>query len=210
MTARINQVDKEIKEFLDEKVIQYNTHNFIESDPISIPHQYSSKEDIEISAFLTSTIAWGKRQMIITNAQKMMSLMGESPHDFVMSHKSNDLKKFYGFVHRTFNSEDLKYFISSLKNIYSTKGGMESIFSKNISNSSIQPAISEFKKVFFSIPHSVRTTKHVSDPLAGSAAKRINMMLRWLVRNDKCGVDFVIWKSISQSVLSGLNKYSVL
>jgi uncharacterized protein (TIGR02757 family) len=140
--------------------------------------------------------------MIIQNASKMMNLMGESPYEFVMEHSEDDLDRFENFVHRTFNSEDLHYFIRSLKNIYSNPGGMENIFKNHVTVDSIQPAISEFKKVFFSINHPVRTTKHVSDPLNNSSAKRINMYLRWLIRNDKKGVDFGIWNSISPSILS--------
>jgi len=192
----------ELKEFLDEKVIQYNNPKFIESDPIQIPHQFTLKEDIEISAFLTATIAWGNRKMIIKNANRMMNLLGNSPFDFVMGHKTSDLDKFDGFVHRTFNSEDLKYFIKSLKNIYSNHQGIKSIFVNHVTESSIQPAIHEFKNIFFSIEHPLRTQKHIGDPNKGSASKRLNMMLRWLIRNDNFGVDFGLWKSISPSILS--------
>ncbi|MBU2938667.1 TIGR02757 family protein [Lacinutrix sp. C3R15] len=193
---------EELKEFLDNKVIQYNTLEFIDSDPISIPHKFTQKEDIEIAGFLAATIAWGNRKSIIKNANKMMELMGNSPYDFVMNHNNNDLKRFEGFVHRTFNSVDFSYFIKALKHIYLNHNGLESVFFKNISNNSMQGAISEFKKVFFEIEHPARTTKHVSDPLKGSAAKRINMYLRWMVRNDNASVDFGIWQSISPSLLS--------
>ena len=193
---------QELKDFLDAKVEQYNNPKFIESDPIQIPHQYSLKEDIEISAFLTATIAWGNRKMIIKNAHRMITLMGDSPYDFVMNHKAHHLDCLDGFVHRTFNAKDLKYFIKSLKNIYLNHGGMESIFDKSVTQTSIQPAIHEFKSIFFSIDHPMRTQKHVGDPIKGSAAKRLNMMLRWFIRNDNAGVDFGIWKNISPSILS--------
>ncbi len=192
----------ELKAFLDCKVLQYNNPTFIESDPIQIPHRYSLKEDIEISSFLTATIAWGNRKMIIKNANKMMELLGNSPYDFVMNHKTSDLDKFDGFVHRTFNSEDFKYFIKSLKNIYLNHEGIESVFQKHVDETSVQPAIHKFKTIFFSINHHTRTQKHVGDPMKGSAAKRINMMLRWLIRDDNAGVDFGIWKTISPSILS--------
>ena len=193
---------QELKDFLDAKVEQYNNPKFIESDPIQIPHQYSLKEDIEISAFLTATIAWGNRKMIIKNAHRMITLMGDSPYDFVMNHKAHHLDCLDGFVHRTFYAKDLKYFIKSLKNIYLNHGGMESIFDKSVTQTSIQPAIHEFKSIFFSIDHPMRTQKHVGDPIKGSAAKRLNMMLRWFIRNDNAGVDFGIWKNISPSILS--------
>ena len=195
-------IDKEIKEFLDEKVIQYNNPDFVETDPISIPHQYKLKKDIEIAGFLTATIAWGNRKMILRNANKMMELMGNSPHDFVMEHNGKQLSRLDGFVHRTFNSVDFKFFIKSLKNIYENHGGLEQIFNTYSTDNSTQLAIHELKKIFFSIQHPERTKKHISDPLKGSAAKRINMYLRWLIRDDNKGVDFGIWKEISPSILS--------
>ncbi len=192
----------DIKEFLDEKAHQFNTPEFIQTDPISIPHQFVLKEDIEISSFLISTIAWGNRKMIIKNGNRMMELMGSSPFDFVINHNDNQLERFDDFVHRTFNSQDFKFFIRSLKNIYLNHGGLESIFLEHSTIVSTQPAIHEFKKVFFSQEHETRTQKHVADPLNGSSAKRLNMMLRWLIRQDKAGVDFGIWKNISPSALS--------
>lgn len=193
---------QELKDFLDEKAIQYNNPKFIESDPIQIPHRFSLKEDIEISAFLTATIAWGNRKSIIKNAQKMMDLLGNSPYDFVINHKPNHLDTMEHFVHRTFNVDDFKYFITALKHIYKNHGGMENVFSNRATSNSMQAAIHEFKKIFFEIPHLQRTQKHISDPLNGSAAKRINMFLRWMVRNDKTGVDFGIWKSLTPAQLS--------
>ena len=192
----------ELKEFLDEKVLLYNNPKFIESDPIQIPHQFSLKEDIEIAAFLTSTIAWGNRKMIINNSKRMMDLMGNSPYDFVMNHDDSQLENLNGFVHRTFNSGDFATFIKALQHIYRNHNGLESAFAKNQQPLSMQNSIAEFKKIFFEINHQQRTTKHVSDPMQGSAAKRINMFLRWMARNDKAGVDFGIWKSISPAALS--------
>lgn len=192
----------ELKEYLDEKVTQYNSPNFIESDPIQIPHQYDLKEDIEISGFLTATIAWGNRTMIIKNGHKMMQMMGNSPYDFVMSYNETQLKLLDGFVHRTFNSVDFGFFIKALNHIYTNHGGMEKVFSLHQSTGSILPAITEFKRLFFSVEHPIRTTKHVSDPAKGSSSKRINMMLRWFCRQDNHGVDFGIWKNIPPTILS--------
>jgi uncharacterized protein (TIGR02757 family) len=197
---KINKL--ELKEFLDEKVNKYNTIDFIADDPISIPHRYSLKEDIEISGFLAATIAWGNRKIIVKNGHRMLDLLGESPYDFVMSHDDRQLKRLEGFVHRTFNGNDLIYFIKSLQYIYQKKGGLEKVMSSNVTKNSVQPAIHHFKNTFFEISHPARTTKHVSDPLNGSAAKKINMYLRWLVRTDKRGVDFGLWKSIKPSQLS--------
>jgi uncharacterized protein (TIGR02757 family) len=192
----------ELKDFLDEKVIQYNNPKFIETDPIQIPHLFTLKEDIEIAGFLTATIAWGNRKMIINNSLKLINLMGNAPYDFVMSHQDHQLEKLQNFVHRTFNSQDAVTFIKALQNIYNHHNGLEDIFAKNQQPYSMQESISHFKKVFFEIDHLNRTTKHISDPNAGSAAKRINMFLRWMCRKDTCGVDFGIWKSINPAALS--------
>ncbi len=192
----------ELQEFLNEKVLQYMHPDFIELDPIQIPHLYEEKEDIEIAGFLAATISWGNRKTIIQSAHKMMKLMGNSPYDFVLNHREEDLERIHGFVHRTFNSTDFIYFIQALKHLYLKMDGLEGIFLQYQTDSSLQPAIHQLKKEFFSLPHPARTMKHLPDPLKGSAAKRINMFLRWMVRSDRAGVDFGIWKSISPSKLS--------
>ena len=159
---------EELKEFLDFKADQYNNPNFIESDPIQIPHKYKIKEDIEISGFLASTIAWGNRKMIINSAIKMMDAMGNNPYDFVMNATNNQIDAIDNIVHRTFNSEDFRFFIQSLRNIYENHEGLEKVFSSNAALN-LQNRISNFKKVFFEINHPIRTTKHISDPLKGSS-----------------------------------------
>ena len=190
----------ELKEFLDEKVELYNNPNFITSDPVQIPHLYTLKEDIEISGFLAATIAWGNRKMIINNAHKMMQLLGNSPYDFVMSHTDEQLENLSQFVHRTFNGTDFTGFIKGLQHIYQNHNGLEGIFSQP--TPSLQHSIALFKSQFFEIGHATRTEKHISDPLNGSAAKRINMYLRWMVRKDTKGVDLGIWKNIDAAQLS--------
>ncbi len=194
--------EHELKEFLDEKVGLYNNPKFIASDPIQIPHLFAKKEDIEISGFLTATIAWGNRTMIIRNSLKLMELLDNSPHDFILHHQEKDLERFDNFVHRTFNSIDAAQFIKSLKNIYTAHTGLEEVLAVAPGEHDYKNAISKFKKTFFEIPHQERSKKHVSDPLKGSAAKRINMFLRWMVRNDSYGVDFGIWKTHTPAHLS--------
>jgi len=198
----LNQILSDLKDFLEEKVALYNRPQFIESDPVSIPHLFERKEDIELAGFLAATIAWGNRKMIVQNANRIMAMMGNSPYDFIMHHDDRQLERLEGFVHRTFNQTDLFYFIKALRNIYLTKGGLETVFAAAVTETSTQPAIAHFKTEFFSLSAPQRTHKHVSDPAKGSAAKRINMFLRWMVRNDGCGVDFGIWKSILPSQLS--------
>ena len=196
----MNKTD--LKEFLDAKVTQYNNPKFIESDPIQIPHQFHKKEDIEIAGFLTATIAWGNRKSIINNANRLMLLLDNAPHDFVINHQDTDLEKLLPFVHRTFNGNDCIQFIKCLKHIYLNHSGLENLFLKHAKKESLQIAISKFKTIFFEIEHLPRTQKHISDPLKNSAAKRINMFLRWMVRNDNAGVDFGIWKNLSPTQLS--------
>lgn len=193
---------KELKEFLGEKADHYNHPRFIDTDPIQIPHRFDRKEDIEISGFLVATIAWGNRKSIITNGNKLMELMGNSPHDFVMNYSEDLAPSLSGFVHRTFNADDLNYFLKALRYIYTTHSGLESVFATHAQEDTLQPAIHEFKKIFFQLSHLSRTKKHMSDPLNNSAAKRINMFLRWMVRKDNKGVDFGIWESLRPSQLS--------
>lgn len=188
-------MSSEIYQLLEEKFIQFNQTSFIENDPISIPHLFSAKEDIEIAGFLAATIAWGQRKTIVTNARKMIQLMDDAPYDFILHHEGKDLWRLKGFVHRTFNSEDFEFFVKALQHMYINHGGLESVFARNAEN--MQQSIHYFKKVFFEIEHPQRSTKHIADPLKKSSAKRINMFLRWMCRNDKSGVDFGIWKSIS-------------
>ncbi len=193
---------KELKEFMDAKVEQYNQPKFVQDDPIRIPRSYSVKEDIEISAFLTATIAWGNRKSIINNASRMMELMDNAPFEFVRGHQESDLDRLEPFVHRTFNATDFRTFVRGLHHIYTHYDGLEGIFRDHATGESLQPAISVLKDKFFEIPHELRTTKHISDPLKGSSAKRLNMYLRWMVRQDHCGVDFGIWDSVKASALS--------
>ena len=192
----------ELKDFLEAKVVQYNTFDFIEPDPISVPHRFSLKQDIEIAGFLAATIAWGNRTMITKNGHRMMDLLGDSPYDFVMNHNEYQLEKLDGFVHRTFNSVDFTHFIKSLQYIYSSKNGLEGIFNLHQSEDSLSNGIQELHHAFFEIPHLPRTKKHVANPSKGSVSKRINMFLRWMIRQDNAGVDFGLWKTISPSKLS--------
>ena len=193
---------KELKKFLDFKAEQYNTKKFIKADPISIPHQFSKKEDIEVIGFIIATIAWGNRKSILNSGDKLINIMRNAPFDFIINHSEKDLTNCKGFVHRTFNEEDLSYFFYALKQLYKKYNSLEDIFIKYKTNDSCQEAIHYFKKEFLSFGAPSRTYKHVSDPLKNSAAKRLNMMLRWFVRQDTKGVDFGIWNNLSPALLS--------
>ena len=186
----------ELKDYLDFKAEQYNTLTFIESDPIQLPHRFSKKEDIEIVAYLVSTIAWGQRKSIIKNGERLIDIMENNPHEFILNYTSRKLD----FVHRTFNAVDLDFFFRSLRNIYEN-GGLEKAFSSHLEIEGIKGRIVNFRELFLEMEHEKRSEKHISNPMKGSAAKRINMFLRWMVRNDKQGVDFGIWKSIPASEL---------
>lgn len=188
----------ELKKFLNNQVEKYNNSKFIPTDPIQIPHKFSKKEDIEIIGFISAIIAWGNRTMIIKNCERLIEIMQHSPHEFIINYKEQPLN----FVHRTFNHIDLNYFFISLQNIYLHHNGLEGVFTKGYKNNqSIKEAIIYFREVFFSLDHEKRTEKHIANPAKKSAAKRINMFLRWMVRKDKQGVDFGIWKEIDQKDL---------
>lgn len=196
----MNQTD--LKNFLDEKVELYNQKSFIATDPISIPHQFKLKEDIEIAGFITAIISWGQRTTILYNAQRLFRSMEMAPHQFILHHSDKDLKSLPNFVHRTFQHSDFLYFIEALKNIYTRHGGLEACITKAyLSSGDIMKSISLFKAIFFELDHLPRTQKHLPSPDKGSAAKRFNMYLRWMVRKDGYGVDFGLWKTIPASAL---------
>lgn len=196
--------EQELKELLDQKYEEYCRPDFIASDPICVPHLFEEIQDIEVSGLITATIAWGQRPTIIHNAKKIMRLMGNEPYRFVMEHSEKDLKPFDGFVHRTFNSGDLKFFVRALKVMLTKHQSLEYVFLEGLNRTdlNLKQAIVHFRKEFLSVPHEKRTEKHISDPSKNSAAKRLNMYLRWMVRSNDKGVDFGIWKRIPSSLLS--------
>lgn len=193
----------DIRDFLNESYLKYNHRDFIDNDPVSIPHLFSKKEDIEIAAFLAATIAWGNRKSIITNSQKLVTWMDHSPHDFVLNHSKSELKPFENFVHRTFNGKDCVFFIQSLKNIYTKHNGLEAAFKRKTidQHAGLKDNIGNFRELFLEIKHLSRSEKHISNPAKKSSAKRLCMFLRWMVRKDNKGVDFGIWNTISPSEL---------
>ncbi|MBU2650597.1 MAG: TIGR02757 family protein [Bacteroidetes bacterium] len=190
-------------EFLESKYLRYNTQDFIENDPVCIPHLFTAKADIEISGFLSATISWGQRKTIIRNARQMMEWMDYSPFDFIMGATDVETERFRNFRHRTFSGEDCIFFLRSLRNIYQQFGGLEDLFRmpQAMDEQEVINRIMNFRKIFLRWPHERRSEKHISNPECGSAAKRINMFLRWMVRKDHSGVDFGIWKDISSANL---------
>lgn len=189
-----------VKPLLDVAVIRYNHIDFIENDPIQIPHRFSRKEDIEIAGFLAAAISWGQRKTIINNANRLMDLMDNSPYNFVMEGK--DFDAVTRFIHRTFNGVDCGFFLRSLRNIYLHHGGLERVFTDGFhAEKTIFGALKHFRSVFLEIPHEKRTEKHLSDVASNSSAKRLNMFLRWMVRKDEQEVDFGLWQDIPASAL---------
>jgi len=189
----------ELKDFLDFKAEQYEHPRFLESDPIQLPHRFSKKEDIEIVGFLVSTIAWGNRVSIIKSGERLLEIMEQQPHDFIRSYNS-ELLKHSNFVHRTFNSLDLDFYFRSLQHIY-TDGSLETAFQKHPTIVGVKGRIIQFRTKFMETEHAERSHKHLSNPEKNSAAKRLNMYLRWMVRDAAKGVDFGLWKSLSTSEL---------
>lgn len=193
---------EELKSFLDEKADQYNVPDFIENDPIQIPHRFSVKQDIEIAGFLAATISWGNRKSIINSAEKMLDLMGNSPYDFVLNYSEKDLKDIHDkSIHRTFNGQDFSYFIRQFNRIYRENESLEDLFTIREQEVNFLHAIERFRSRFLE-PEKHRSYKHISSPYKNSSAKRIMMFLRWMVRKDKRGVDFGIWENIDQKYLS--------
>jgi uncharacterized protein (TIGR02757 family) len=194
---------EEVKLLLDRKVEQYNSPAFITTDPISVPHHFSRKQDIEIAAFLAATLAWGQRSTIISSATKLIDWMDNQPFDFVLNFSEKDLSPFRKFVHRTFNAEDCAYFLWALKSIYQHNSSLEDAFTDSFSylEKNTKSAILTFRNSFFALEPLTRSQKHVANPAKNAAAKRLNMFLRWMVRNDDRGVDFGIWSKILPSQL---------
>lgn len=192
----------ELKRLLNDRYSKYCTEEFIENDPISIPHSFGQKENIEIAGFLTASIAWGQRSTIIRNAKRLMQLLHNNPLQYVLHIDKEDTQSLRTFCHRTFNSIDLLFFLNSLSNIYKHHGGLESVFLKGYEKSNkIEEALIYFRKIFFELRHEKRSEKHVANVENGASAKRLNMFLRWMVRKDDTGVDFGLWKLISPSDL---------
>ncbi len=188
----------QLKDYLDSKVEQYKTPLFVQDDPLQIPLAYEQKQDREIAGLLASTIAWGKRSMIISNAQKIMSIMDDAPYDFIKNHQSQDLDIGTGSLHRTFMREDLVYFVQQLQRLYADTDSLEDYFLPREDEINMMPAIERFRQSFLQEEH--RAHKHVSSPATKSAAKRLNMYLRWMVRDD--GIDLGLWNRIPKSKLS--------
>jgi len=192
----------ELREFLEEKYLQYNNPSFIPSDPVSIPHRFSTLHDREIAGFLAATIAWGRRDLILRSSNILLEMMDNNPYEYIMSAGKEDLKRLSCFVHRTFKSTDCISFIKGLKHIYTSYNSMEDVIVEGMKETgSLKEGISHFRNSFFAEHHEARTEKHFADINRGAAGKRINMFLRWMIRNDNRGVDFGIWKRISPSVL---------
>lgn len=190
---------EDIKALLDDRYEKYNTNAFIATDPIQLVHEFEKKQDIEIIGLLIATIAWGNRTSIIKNGSKLIQLMQGNPHNYVLNYSRDSTE--YKFVHRTFNHHDLHFFLSSLSNIYKKHDSLEELFSEHPEYPGMKGRIIQFRTEFLNTPHEQRSEKHLSNPLKNSAAKRINMFLRWMVRSDKQGVDFGLWNTIPTSEL---------
>ncbi|HJS55237.1 MAG TPA: TIGR02757 family protein [Chitinophagaceae bacterium] len=195
---------RHLKDFLDKKVREYNRPEFIKDDPVSVPHSFTKKQDIEIAGFFAAVFAWGNRTTIITKSKELMRRMDNAPFDFIRNPTRKDLENLRGFKHRTFNHDDLYYFLEVLHRHYSDHDTLEKAFlppSEMNQAAGGELTLIHFKKYFFSLEHLKRTEKHISSPLQKSTCKRLNMFLRWMVRNDNQGVDFGLWKHILPSQL---------
>jgi uncharacterized protein (TIGR02757 family) len=191
---------KDLKAFLEEQVARYNQPDFIPNDPISIPHQFTKKQDIEIAGFIAAVFSWGNRRTIVNKSNAFLGLMDNSPHDFILNHGETDLKRFLSFTHRTFQPTDALYFIEILSRHYRLHDSLEELFITTEPNMEVR--LNQFAERFFSLENAPnRTRKHVPSPARKSTCKRINMFLRWMVRQDDRGVDFGLWKQIAPAEL---------
>jgi uncharacterized protein (TIGR02757 family) len=193
-------IENNLKKFLDSKVDFYNQPSFIAADPICIPHLFTKKQDIEIAGFFAAIFAWGNRTTIINKSKELMALMDNAPHQFILHHQKKDIQKLEGFKHRTFNTTDLLYCIEFFKHHYTKNNSLENAFTQwmHKKDITVENGLNGFYHYFFSLPHiPERTRKHIASPEKNSSCKRLNMFLRWMVRNDNTGVDFGIWKNIS-------------
>lgn len=196
--------NEKLKVFLDRKVQEYNRPSFIAIDPISIPHLFTLPQDIEIAGLFAALFAWGNRTTIINKSKELMGLMDNAPYSFCMGHSAAGLNKLLHFKHRTFNPTDLLYFILFLKQHYTVNASLETAFTKGMGrkDETIEQALNGFHHYFFSLEDApARTRKHIAAPEKNSTCKRLNMYLRWMVRQDKNGVDFGLWKKISAAQL---------
>ena len=197
-------MNKDLKTFLDSKVDLYNQPSFITGDPISVPHQFTQKQDIEIAGLFAALFAWGNRTTIINKSKELMQRMDHAPHDYILHHTEKELSKILSFKHRTFTDTDLLYCIEFLKFHYSTHPSLETAFAQWMepSDTDTEKALNGFYTYFFSLDYVPdRTRKHIACPQKNSSCKRLNMFLRWMVRQDDKGVDFGIWQTIHPSQL---------
>lgn len=193
-------INPSVRAFLEHKSSEYNRPSFIKDDPVSIPHLFQKKQDIEIAGFFAAIFSWGNRRTIIQKSKELMGLMNNSPHAFCLNHSAADLQKLVGFKHRTFTDTDLLYFISFLQFHYKKHQSLESAFTMH--GPGIKEMLTGFHHYFFSLPDfPPRTKKHIADPEQHSSCKRLNMFLRWMVRRDDQAVDFGIWENISPAQL---------
>ena len=197
-------INKATRQLLEAKLEQYNHPGFIPSDPITIPHLFTRKQDIEIAGLFAATFAWGNRTTIINKSKELLERMDMAPYEFCMGAGEGQLKRLFSFKHRTFNTTDLLYFIEFFRFHYSRSASLEAAFTKGLhkKDETVEKGLIAFYDYFFSLPDvPERTRKHIASPRKNSTCKRLNMFLRWMVRNDKNGVDFGIWKQINPGQL---------
>ncbi|ASZ10091.1 TIGR02757 family protein [Chitinophaga pendula] len=194
---------QQLKAFLDAKAAYYDDPAFVDNDPICIPHRFSLLQDIEIAGLFAAILAWGNRTTIIKKCTELLQLMDNSPYEYIRHHQPRERMKLMHFSHRTFNGIDLLYFVEFLQHYYTNVTSLEFAFSGHITKAdqTVEKALLGFHKIFFAMEHPERTRKHISTPAKNSACKRLNMYLRWMVREDENGVDFGLWKHILPSQL---------
>ena len=194
-------MNKDIKDLLDIEATRINNVDFIADDPVQFPRRYDILQDIEIASILSATIAWGNRKMICNNCNKMLNLMDNQPYNYVMEQGYEELPDMN--IHRTFFSCNLKYYLRGLNKIYTKYGSLHD-FAKTISLSTVEfpswKLVEEMNKVLIDANNGAKDSRCLPNNLDNTALKRINMALRWLVRDDGI-VDMGVWNVIKPSQL---------
>ena len=196
----------ELKQRLDELAEKYNSPEYFTGDPIIFPKRFSDKRDIEISAFVTSVIAWGRRPMILRNAERIHQLMSNEPYRFVMEGDIEAIGE--DNLHRTFFGRHLRYMLRGLRAIYEKSASLETFAVKTGATDAAAPSwhLAENINRIMADENRLCTqpltgpSRCLPDDAAKSALKRFNMALRWLVRNDG-KVDIGIWEALKPSQL---------
>lgn len=194
--------NESLKLLLDEEAARINSPAFIADDPVQFPRRFSDLRDIEIVAFLSAIIAWGNRKMICRDAERMLSIMGDQPYEYVRDGAFEELDPAMN-LHRTFFVRNFQHFLRGMREIYRRHGSLDAYAASLHVADSEAPSwqlVEGMNRMMCEANGGVADSRALPQNLATTALKRINMALRWLVRDDGI-VDMGVWGSIPKSKL---------